>query len=391
MLEAVQKVKKFLVFTGDNTWKSCFQSLDKQDFSILILQQSESPLADVLQYRPDVICFSYSFFVKTGLSFFINLIRIAEGVPVILLSESDDLTITEWILENGGHVISGKPDPSYVSYRIGRCIEKAPVRAEKAPEMIDLRPFDTFIGETEEMRSLKLMAARFARSNLPILITGETGTGKTVFARCIHDVSLRACRPFIPGTMPEIQESIAENILFGAVKGAFTNAETHPGLFEAADGGTLFLDEITESSPGLQAKLLRVLGSGVIQRVGGNRQIPVDVRFIAATNRELPAEVAAGRFRKDLYYRIAPITLVIPPLRERLEDIPLLAAHFLKDTGKSLSRGAFGKLLSHTWPGNVRELVGCIERSVVMSVGKTITEEDISFMPSVTQCLPLSF
>lgn len=384
MLETFQEVKKLLVYTEDDVWKSCFRALDTSRYSVLLLDATVNAVSDILAFHPDSICLSYSFFVKTGLSFFQTLLQASLGRPVILLSEEDDLTVSHWIIEQGGSVISGKPEPSFIANMIERCLEKAPQRHEKAPETPDMGPFEIIIGETEEMRSLKLLAARFAKSSLPILITGETGTGKTFIAEAIHKASGRSGKPFITENMAEVQESIAENILFGSVRGGFTSAETRPGLFEAADGGTLFLDEIAESPSAVQAKLLRVLGQNRIQRVGGNREIPVDVRLIAATNRDLADEVESGRFRLDLYYRIAPLTLKLPPLRERKEDIPLLISHFLQDSDKAFSRGALEKLLSHTWPGNVRELSGCIKRAVLMSAGNVMTETDVTFLPAVT-------
>lgn len=384
MLETVQEVKKLLVYTQDIIWKSCFSAFDASRYAPLLLDDTQNAVADILAFRPDAVCLSYSFFIKTGLGFFSSLVQNAGGVPIILLSETDDLTVSDWVITQGGFVISGKPEPDFISLMLDRCLEKAPQTREKAPETLDMGPFDTFIGETEEIRSLKLTAARFALSSLPVLITGETGTGKSFIAGAVHKASCRASKPFVVENMAEVQESIAENILFGSVRGVFTSAETRPGLFEAADGGTLFLDEITEMSSGVQAKLLRVLGQNMIQRVGGSRQIPVDVRLIAASNRDLPSEVEAGRFRLDLYYRIAPLTLKIPPLRERKEDIPLLVSHFLKDTDKAFSRGALEKLLSHTWPGNVRELSGCIKRAVLMSPSRIMTESDITFLPAVS-------
>lgn len=384
MLETFQEVRKLLVYTGDENWKSCFRSLDSSFYSVLLLDATANAVSDILSFRPDIICLSYSFFVKTGLSFFLNVIQAASGSPVALLSEEDDLTISQWIIEQGGSVISGKPEPAFISNMIERCLEKAPQRHEEAPETPNMGPFEIIIGETDEMRSLKLLAARFARSSLPVLITGETGKGKTLLAEAVHKASDRTDRPFVTENMAEVQESIAENILFGSVRGGFTSAETRPGLFEAADGGTLFLDEIAETPLGVQAKLLRVLGQNRIQRVGGNREIPVDVRLIAATNRDLADEVESGRFRLDLYYRLAPLTIRLPPLRERVKDIPLLISHFLKDTDRAFSRGALEKLLSHTWPGNVRELSGCIKRAVLMSMGKVMTESDIVFLPAVT-------
>ncbi len=385
MQETFQEAIKLLVFTDDDIWKACFHKFDPDRFSILILDDRTGALSDALLFRPHAICVSYSFFIKAGLSFFDTLITGTGGIPVIMLSEIDDLTISRWIIEQGGYVISASPEPSYIERKIADCMKKSSVRNEKPPVTPDLRPFDTFIGETEKMRSLKLKAARFAKSNLPVVITGETGTGKTSLAEAIHKASDRSGKPFLTKDMSTVREELAESTLFGQLRHAYTDSDDRAGLFEAASGGTVFLDEITETSLAVQAKLLRVLGQGKIQRVGATAEISVDVRLISATNRNLAAEVAAHRFREDLYYRIGHLSLEIPPLRERLEDIPLLISSFLKDRNRSFSRGAMEKLLSHTWPGNVRELHAVLEAAFITGGTSVITESDITFLP---RCLP---
>lgn len=381
MQETVQEVTKLLVFTDDVVWKTCFHKFDAERFSVLILDDRAGALTDALLFHPHAICVSYSFFIKSGLSFLDTLISATGGIPVILLSDTDDLTISKWILEQGGYVISASPDPVYIERKITDCIKKAPVLNEKPPVMPDLEPFDSFIGETDEMRSLKLKAARYAKSNLPVLITGETGTGKTSLAEAIHNASERRGKPFLTKDMGTVREELAESTLFGQLRHAYTDSDDRAGLFEAASGGTVFLDEITESSLAVQAKLLRVLGQGKIQRVGATAETAVDVRLISATNRNLADEVAAHRFREDLYYRIGHLSLEIPPLRNRIEDIPLLISFFLKGRNKSISRGAMEKLLSHTWPGNVRELCFTLEAAFITGGTNIITESDITFLP----------
>jgi len=223
---------------------------------------------------------------------------------------------------------------------------------------------------------LPQVADRVARSELSVLLGGETGAGKEVFAQRIHALSNRSEGPFVPVNCGALSEALLASELFGHERGAFTGAQTSkPGLLETAQGGTAFLDEIGEMPMSQQVKLLRVLQERVVMRVGGLKARPIDVRFVSATNRDLPAEVAAGRFREDLYYRLNGITIRIPPLRERLADIDGLAAEFLAEaatkaglvTPPPLSADARAALMAHSWPGNVRELKNVIERAVVLA------------------------
>jgi DNA-binding NtrC family response regulator len=222
--------------------------------------------------------------------------------------------------------------------------------------------------------------ARVGPSDANILITGENGTGKGVVARRLHAVSRRADRPIVSVNVGGLSEGIFESELFGHVRGAFTDAKSdRVGRFELADGGTLFLDEIANVSPNLQAKLLRVLETGELERVGSSRTRRVDVRVYSATNADIRAEVEAGRFRQDLLYRLNTVEVELPPLRQRREDIPLLADHFLRQHRRryrkeidGFTAGARQVLLDYGWPGNVRELDHVVERSVLMAEGRSI-------------------
>lgn len=381
MLETFQKVTKLLVFSDDDVWRQCFRAFDSSRFSAVFLENADGAFVDVLLLHPDAIFVDKSFFIKKGLSFFVSLIQSAGTIPVIFLSDEDDLTISRWIMEQGGYIISAFPAPEFIIRKLDDILRAFPLKQEKMPDTADMSPFAAYIGETEKIRALKFKAARFAQGSLPILITGETGTGKTYLAQSIHNASPRAAKPYRQDSMAEIQDNLAESRLFGSVRHAYTDASDSQGLFGEADGGTVFLDEIGEASLALQSKLLRVLGQNRIQKVGSTREIVVDVRLITATNRNLIYAVEEGRFRQDLYYRIAPLTLEIPPLREHMEDIPLLVGTFLKDGRKQLSRGALEKLLSHTWPGNIRELDLCIKGVLQTCTNDIITESDIFFPP----------
>lgn len=245
--------------------------------------------------------------------------------------------------------------------------------------------YHTFIGESKIIKEKLELVAKAAQTDSSVLLLGESGVGKELFAEQIHLRSPRREGPFIRVNCPALSESLLESELFGHVKGAFTDAHsTHKGRFELANGGTIFLDEIAELPLSIQAKLLRVLQQKTVEPVGSTSSIKLDVRVIAATNRDIEEEVRAGRFRTDLYYRLNVLPIYIPPLRERPEDIPLLAEYFLnrfkKETKKAIkgfSPEAMESLLSHSWPGNIRELENAVERAVVICQGEWITADQI--------------
>ncbi|MCY1030242.1 sigma-54 dependent transcriptional regulator [Corallococcus sp. BB11-1] len=241
------------------------------------------------------------------------------------------------------------------------------------------------VGESRAMLPVRRLIERVAPSAAPVLVTGEHGTGKEVVARLLHAASPRADRPFVAVNSGGLSEGVFESELFGHVKGAFTDAKTDRiGCFELADGGTLFLDEIGNMPLAQQAKLLRVLQTGELHPVGSSRTRKVDVRVVSATNVDLGRAVTEGRFREDLLYRLNTVEVQLPPLRERREDIPLLAAHFLAALGQRygrpgvhLSPDALEALLAYPWPGNVRELEHAVERSLLMAAGDRVEAEDL--------------
>jgi two-component system response regulator PilR (NtrC family) len=239
------------------------------------------------------------------------------------------------------------------------------------------------IGTSPAMQRVYDLMAQVAATRTSVLVCGESGTGKELVARGIHELSDRRDKPFVAVNCGAIPENLLESELFGHTKGAFTGAVSNkPGLFEVAHGGTLFLDEVGELPPTLQVKLLRALQEKQVRRVGGNADTAVDVRIVAATNRDLHADAQVGRFREDLYYRLNVIQLTLPPLRERMEDVPLLAQHFLdkfaREQGRPacrLSDGALARILAYDFPGNVRELENTIERAVALCRGDLIEPE----------------
>ncbi|MDK1031719.1 MAG: sigma-54 dependent transcriptional regulator [Planctomycetia bacterium] len=243
---------------------------------------------------------------------------------------------------------------------------------------------DNILGQDYRMLKVFDLVEAVSNTNTTALITGESGVGKTMIARAIHQHSNRRDKPFIEVSCGALPETLLESELFGHVRGAFTGAVSdREGKFRSADGGTIFLDEISTASPGLQMKLLRVLEDLVFERVGGSETVKVDVRVILASNRDLMEEVKAGRFREDLYYRINVVAIHVPPLRERISDIPMLAEHFLSEICSRTDKVALGfsdeakqMLQAYRWPGNVRELENCVERAVILSKEHIIQPED---------------
>ncbi|HET7752412.1 MAG TPA: sigma-54 dependent transcriptional regulator [Anaeromyxobacteraceae bacterium] len=245
--------------------------------------------------------------------------------------------------------------------------------------------FHNIVGDAPELQAVYEVVKRAAPTRATVLILGESGTGKELIAQALHEESPRSDKPFIKVNCAALSETLLESELFGHEKGSFTGAlGRKEGRFELADGGTLFLDEIGDISPSIQIKLLRVLQQKEFERVGGTQTLKVDVRLVAATNRDLSAEVKSGKFREDLYYRLNVVAVTLPPLRSRKGDIPALVAHFIEKYSKAygkevtgLAPGTLNALLSHDWPGNVRELENVIERAVVLCKATQLTAEDL--------------
>ena len=305
--------------------------------------------------------------------------------PVVMITAYTSTKTAIEALKAGAYDYVSKPfDVEELKHVVGKALERKRLADENVVlrTRIEERPaLGTLIGVSRRMRAVFDMIERIGRTTSTVLITGESGTGKGLIARAIHRSSSRAARSFVSINCGALPENLLESELFGHEKGAFTGAvREKKGLFKEADGGTLFLDEIGETSLAMQVKLLQVLQERVVRRVGGNVEEPVDVRIICATNKDLVRKVAEKTFREDFYYRIAVIPLLIPPLRERREDLPLLVRHFLRKVAaeqripeKKISTEAMRVLEAHPWPGNVRELENLIERTVALEPGAVIT------------------
>ena len=311
------------------------------------------------------------------------------GTPIILNSAYGTIQTAVEAIKRGAFYYFEKPvDRARLLIIIDRAIEN--LRLRESHRVLSERLFPgtyPIIGDHPSIREIKRILPRIARSDAIVLLTGESGTGKEVIARNIHSLSGRSQAPFLPVNCASLPDSLIESELFGHERGAFTGAlRREIGLFEAAKGGTILLDEIAEVRPETQAKLLRVLQDGEIRRVGGKENITVDVRIIAATNRNLEEEVKAGRFRPDLFYRLNILKFFLPPLRERISDIPALAGHFLAKQGekgvppvREITKEAMRLMMRYHWPGNIRELASSIERAVVLAEGGVISPAELPF------------
>jgi two-component system, NtrC family, nitrogen regulation response regulator NtrX len=330
-------------------------------------------------------------------------IRNAGGPPVIVVSGHGNIDTAVRATRLGAYDFLEKPlSLERVLLTVNHALSDHRLREEVREMRRSVDLDDLLIGESEPMQKLQQQIRSAAPSASRVLITGENGSGKEIVARTLHRESLRAEQPFVDVNCAAIPEELIESELFGHRKGAFTGAiEDRKGKFELADGGTLFLDEVGDMSLSAQAKVLRVLQEQTFQRVGAQQTIHVDVRVIAATNKNLESEIAAGRFRSDLYYRLNVIPIDVPPLRARGNDVMLLAEHFLRRFAaetrgpkKKLSAGAASKLKAYHWPGNVRELRNVIERLAILLPHDTIVAEDVQLgapaaAPQVPQNLPL--
>ncbi len=348
--------------------------LSEEGYDVTTAASGEAALKFAKDRRFDLALTDLKMTGMDGIELLQHLLAYDSSIIVILLTAHGSIESAKEALRRGAFDYLEKPyDKAALLETINRALDRL--------DAIDIE----IISASPKMESVKKMILKVARSNSTVLVRGESGTGKELIARAVHNQSPRVTEMFQAVNCAAINENLLESELFGHEKGSFTGAHAEKkGLFEIADRGTLFLDEIGEIDVGMQAKLLRALQERKIRRVGGTHEMNVDVRVIAATNRDLRAMVADGRFRDDLYYRINVLSIDVPPLRERREDIPVLIDFFLKKHTKNTSRFITGLtaetrklMMEYSWPGNVRQLESAIERAILLSEGDLITTEDL--------------
>jgi DNA-binding NtrC family response regulator len=328
---------------------------------------------------------------QEGLELLNRIQMLDTTLPVIVMTAWGSVELAVEAMRRGARDFIQKPwDNARLSailktqIELGRALRKGQ-RLEAENRALRAERFPQLIASSAAMRPVLDVISRVGPSDANVLVTGENGTGKGLVAQTLHSVSLRSTRPLVTVNTGGLAEGVFESELFGHVKGAFTDAKSdRVGRFEMADGGTLFLDEIANISQGLQSKLLRTIETGEFERVGSSKTRRVDVRIFSATNADLNSAVAEGRFRQDLLFRLNTIEIRLPPLRDRREDISVLAAHFLRQHGEhyrkpltGFDEGAIKALLAHAWPGNVRELDHAVERAVLMAQGDSIRAADL--------------
>ncbi|MCC6544164.1 MAG: sigma-54-dependent Fis family transcriptional regulator [Nitrospirae bacterium] len=363
--------------------------LSMNDYNVTAVADGHSAIDEVNKGKYNIVITDLMMPVMSGIDVIKNVKGIDSDLQCIVITGYATVSTAVDAMKAGAYDYLMKPfNGSEVLMLLKRVMELQELKAENSQLKRNLHNkygYENLIGNSEGIQKVCALIEKVAETDSTILILGESGTGKELVARTIHYNSPRKNKPLIPINCGAIPETLLESELFGHEKGAFTGASTtRIGRFELADGGTIFLDEIGDMSPTLQVKLLRVLQQREFERVGGVRTIKVDVRIIAATNIDLENAVNEGKFREDLYYRLNVIPVVVPPLRERIDDIPLLMDHFLKHFNKSKKREIKGFspevidiLMTYPWPGNIRELENLVERLVILSSDGTISPDDL--------------
>ena len=378
-------MKKALVVDDERRMRRVLQMvLEKMGIGSTATETAEEALACLATERVDLVLSDLRLPGMSGIDLLTRVRETDADVPFIVLTAYGTVETAVEAMKRGAFDYVLKPfDIEALEITIRKALEMQQYRTENRylrEQMNAVPSFESLIGDSPAIEAVYELIRRMAPTRSAILITGETGTGKELVAHAIHALGPRADRLFVPINCAAIPAELLESELFGHTRGAFTGAqESRMGKFELADGGTVFLDEIGDMPMALQAKLLRVLEDGMIERIGSNKRIPVDLRVVSSTNRDLPSRIADGQFREDLYYRLNVLHIALPPLRERREDIGHLAATFLRrfasELGKdaaTLTAEALRVLEQHAWPGNVRELQNLMERAVVLSDGPEI-------------------
>jgi DNA-binding NtrC family response regulator len=364
----------------------CSDVLGRAGHEVEAVDSAAGALAAITRKKFDLVLCDINLPDQDGVSILPKLLAGETPPAVLLITAYPSIDTAVRGMKLGARDYIGKPfSPDELRLVVQRALAEDELR-RKHGELTKRLAYGSMIGESQAMQQMRATIDKVAQSDATVLITGESGTGKELVARALHFAGRRAGGPFVPVNCGALVGTLLDSELFGHVRGAFTGADTSKrGLFVAADGGTLFLDEIGELPIELQPKLLRALQDGEVKPVGGTSAIRVDARVIAATNRTLLDQIAAGAFREDLFYRLAVITIEVPALRNRPGDIPLLAKHFAEQAALRAERGrvsftdgALAHLASQPWPGNVRELENTIERAVILATGEVLDVGDVA-------------
>jgi DNA-binding NtrC family response regulator len=363
--------------------------LGEEGYEVAEASNGEEALARLADFSPAVVLSDVRMPKMDGLTLLQRAHEQGSNATFIMMTAFASVeTAVEAMRAGAEHYLVKPLDANAVLVVLGKALERRALtrETESLREQVRQRTrFHNIVGEAPQLQAIYETVKRAASTRATVLILGESGTGKELIAQALHHESPRKDKPFIKVHCAALSENLLESELFGHEKGSFTGAVARKeGRFELADGGTLFLDEIGDISPAVQVKLLRVLQQREFERVGGTQTLKVDVRIVAATHRDLAAEVKAGKFREDLYYRLNVVAVTLPPLRERKSDVPALVNHFLEKYSDSygkevrgLAPGTLQALLAYDWPGNIRELENAMERAVVLATGNELTADDL--------------
>ncbi len=379
---------KVLIIDDERNIRRTFKMvLTSEGMAVDVAESGEDGLARFKAHRPDVVLLDVRLPGMDGMEVLRQIQAADASLPVIMISGHGTIATAVEATRHGAFDFLEKPlskERLLVAIRNALDVRNLNREVRVLRERVNRRHL--MVGESASMQAIRQQIERVAGTNARVLISGESGTGKELVARAVHEAGDRRDKPFVKINCAAIPEELIESELFGAVKGAFTGAtQTRDGKFLQADGGTLFMDEIGDMSLKAQAKVLRALQEGEIEMVGGNKTYTVDVRVLAATNKDLAAEVGSGNFREDLFFRLNVVPLLVPTLRDRPTDIPLLAEHFLSVyqdenglTQRSFTEDALMVLQSLAWPGNIRELANAVERLAILSTGESIGPDDLT-------------
>ncbi len=382
--------QKILVIDDEKLIRwSLEQHLVKEGYEVVTADSAEKGLLLINEDQPDLVLLDNRLPEMTGLELLEKLHAQERGLMVIMITAYGMVETAVKAMKYGAYDYISKPfNLEEITFVIRKALEAGSLRSQvKQLRQEALARVDTIIGECDDMMKIKSLIGKISKSDATtVLIQGESGTGKELVAKAVHYTSARADKPFMAINCAALPVTLLETELMGHEKGAFTDAKnTKKGLFELADGGTVFLDEIGDMHMSMQAKLLRMLEEKTFKRVGGVKDIRVDVRLISATNQELAKAMTEGRFRKDLYYRLQVVPIYLPALRDRGRDVLILAKHFIDHFNKEchknvqrISKEAEELMVSYSWPGNVRELRNVIERAMILDIDQEISTEHLS-------------